>query len=72
MMMQSSGKQVVFFRNGQPFQTVEELSSSEQEQFISTWNKWEKKIWGSAFQHIHETLDPKKTMTLEVQPKEKD
>ncbi|MGD6964010.1 hypothetical protein ACQCVB_17475 [Fictibacillus phosphorivorans] len=71
-MNQTENRQVTFFRNGQPFQALEELSATEQEQFRTHWSKWEKKMWDSAYQHVHETLDPKKTMTLSVLSKEKD
>jgi hypothetical protein len=68
-MKQALEKQVTFFRNGQPFQRVTQLTPSEQEQFINRWNKWEAKIWSSAYESLHESLDPKKSMTLEVHPK---
>jgi hypothetical protein len=71
-MKQGLEKQVTFFRNGQSFQKVEELPSSDQELFIDRWNKWETKIWSSAFESLHQSLDPKKTMTLAVHRKEND
>ncbi|MGM0807378.1 MAG: hypothetical protein ACQET8_21980 [Bacillota bacterium] len=64
--MKLSNKQVTFFQNGQAFQTLNELASSEQNDFIDRWNKWEERVWRSAYESIHETLDPKKTMTLSV------
>jgi hypothetical protein len=69
-MKQALERRVTFFRNGQSFHDIDQLSTSDKEQFISGWNKWETKLWRSAYEFLHESLDPKKTMTLEVHRKE--
>jgi hypothetical protein len=62
---------VVFFRKGQPFQSVNKLPESEQEQFITRWNKWEEKLWHAAYQHLLEKFDPNESMKVEILPKGK-
>ncbi|MDR7074681.1 hypothetical protein [Fictibacillus barbaricus] len=69
-MRQVMERRVTFFRNGEPFHSVDQLSTSDQEQFIKNWHKVEEKLWRGAYESLMESLDPKQTMTLEVYRKE--
>jgi hypothetical protein len=62
---------VLFFRDGRPFQGVSELPDNEQEQFINRWNKWEEKLWKTAYQDLLEKIDPNETCKVNITLKEK-